>query len=91
MTGWTYLCKPWKVPLTDILPSNSIFHPGYEVAETTDENPERVAILQRLTTAYLRSALKVDESAWERAVSTIEASTGDASTGDAVGIERKAA
>jgi hypothetical protein len=24
--------------------------PGYEVAETTDENPERVAVLQRLST-----------------------------------------
>ena len=30
---------------------------GYEVAETTDENPRRVAVLQRLTWAYLRSAL----------------------------------
>ncbi|WP_426503480.1 alpha/beta hydrolase family protein [Dactylosporangium sp. McL0621] len=27
---------------------------GYESAETTDENPERVALIQRLTTAYLR-------------------------------------
>lgn len=30
---------------------------GYDVAETTDENPERVAAVQRLTTAYLRSQL----------------------------------
>ena len=37
---------------------------GYEVAETTDENPERVAVVQRMSTAYLRSALHVDERSW---------------------------
>ncbi|GAA4655775.1 alpha/beta hydrolase family protein [Arthrobacter cryoconiti] len=37
---------------------------GYEVAETTDENPERVAVLQRMSTAYLRTALHVDENSW---------------------------
>ena len=30
---------------------------GYDAAETTDESPERVATVQRLTWAYLRSAL----------------------------------
>ncbi|WP_130178434.1 chlorophyllase [Cryobacterium sp. SO1] len=40
---------------------------GYEVAETTDENPERVAIIQRLSTAYLRTALHVDENSWPAA------------------------
>ncbi|WP_112274607.1 alpha/beta hydrolase family protein [Lentzea terrae] len=30
---------------------------GYDVAETTDESPERVAVVQQLTTAYLRSQL----------------------------------
>jgi predicted dienelactone hydrolase len=40
---------------------------GYEVAETTDENPERVAVLQRLSTAYLRTALHVDEGGWAAA------------------------
>ncbi|MFD4639250.1 alpha/beta hydrolase family protein [Lentzea sp. NPDC058436] len=30
---------------------------GYDVAETTDESPERVATVLRLTTAYLRSQL----------------------------------
>ncbi|HET6860041.1 MAG TPA: alpha/beta fold hydrolase, partial [Streptomyces sp.] len=29
---------------------------GYDVAETTDENPARVSVVQRLTSAYLRSA-----------------------------------
>ncbi|MGM1018858.1 MAG: alpha/beta hydrolase family protein [Actinomycetota bacterium] len=37
---------------------------GYEVAETTDENPERVAVIQRMSTAYLRTALGVDGPSW---------------------------
>nr|WP_201471012.1 alpha/beta fold hydrolase [Microbacterium hydrocarbonoxydans] len=40
---------------------------GYEVAETTDEDPQRVAVIQRLSTAYLRTALHVDESSWPAA------------------------
>ena len=40
---------------------------GYEVAETTDESPERVAVVQRLSTAYLRSALHVDGASWPAA------------------------
>ncbi|RKH62807.1 alpha/beta hydrolase family protein [Corallococcus llansteffanensis] len=37
---------------------------GYLVTETTDENPARVAAVQRLTWAYLRTALYPDERAW---------------------------
>jgi hypothetical protein len=40
---------------------------GYEVAETTDENPERVAVIQRMSTAYLRTALHIDENSWPAA------------------------
>ncbi len=40
---------------------------GYEVAETTDENPERVAAIQRMSTAYLRTALRIDETSWPAA------------------------
>ncbi len=40
---------------------------GYEAAETTDENPARVTLLQRLTTAYLRSALHPGDDAWTKA------------------------
>ncbi|MFF7409244.1 alpha/beta hydrolase family protein [Streptomyces lydicus] len=40
---------------------------GYDVAETTDENPERVAAVQRLTWAYLRTALYPGDSAWQAA------------------------
>jgi predicted dienelactone hydrolase len=40
---------------------------GYDVAETTDENPERVAAVARLTCAYLRSELYPGDSAWQAA------------------------
>ncbi|CAL9655956.1 alpha/beta hydrolase family protein [Streptomyces levis] len=46
--------------------------PGYEVAETTDESPERVALLQRLTTAYLRDALHLDDTGWKAAATELE-------------------
>jgi dienelactone hydrolase len=41
---------------------------GYEAAETTDENPERVAIVQQLTLAFLQSALYPEKDAWATAV-----------------------
>ncbi|MFD7117869.1 alpha/beta hydrolase family protein [Streptomyces sp. NPDC059922] len=37
---------------------------GYHSAETTDENPERVALVQRVTLAYLRHALGIDSADW---------------------------
>ena len=37
---------------------------GYDAEETTDENPERVAAVQRLTWAYLRTALYPEDPAW---------------------------
>lgn len=40
---------------------------GYDVAETTDENPERVSAVQRLTWAYLRTELYPGDSAWQAA------------------------
>ncbi|QKG19790.1 alpha/beta hydrolase family protein [Actinomadura verrucosospora] len=46
--------------------------PGYGVAETTDESPERVALIQRLSTAYLRSALYPEDAAWLEACSDLE-------------------
>lgn len=46
--------------------------PGYNVTETTDENPERVALLQRVTWAYLRSALGIDDSSWAAARAALE-------------------
>ena len=47
---------------------------GYEVKETTDENPQRVALIQRLTWAYLRHALDIDDSVWPAAQKTLSES-----------------
>ncbi|MQY08893.1 alpha/beta hydrolase family protein [Actinomadura macrotermitis] len=40
---------------------------GYDAAETTDENPERVALVQQVTLAYLRHVLGLDSSTWTAA------------------------
>jgi dienelactone hydrolase len=48
---------------------------GYEVAETTDENPQRVAVLQRLTSAYLRSALDPTDTSWGAATTALNQSS----------------
>ncbi|MET9598251.1 chlorophyllase [Streptomyces sp. NPDC006459] len=47
--------------------------PGYEVAETTDESPARVALIQQLSTAFLRGALLGEDSGWKAAVTALEA------------------
>ncbi|MFD6613591.1 alpha/beta hydrolase family protein [Micromonospora chalcea] len=47
---------------------------GYDVAETTDEDPGRVAAVQRLTWAYLRSALYPGDTAWQDARDALDAS-----------------
>ncbi len=46
---------------------------GYDVAETTDENPGRVTAVQRLTWAYLRSELYPGDSAWQTACDAMTA------------------
>ncbi|WP_237167809.1 alpha/beta hydrolase family protein [Paenibacillus yonginensis] len=46
--------------------------PGYTVTETTDENPERVALIQQMTLAYLRDALGLDDWSWPAACSALE-------------------
>jgi len=48
---------------------------GYDVKETTDENPERVALIQRLTWAYLRDALDIEDSIWSAARTALSEST----------------
>lgn len=45
--------------------------PGYEVAETTDESPARVALIQQLTTAFLRSALHSEDTGWKAAATAL--------------------
>ena len=46
---------------------------GYDVAETTDENPERVAAVQQLTWAYLRTELYPGDPAWPTARAALSA------------------
>jgi predicted dienelactone hydrolase len=48
---------------------------AYNDAETTDENPERVALIQRLTWAYLRSALDPEDASWPAARTALMEST----------------
>ncbi|TVT43788.1 chlorophyllase [Hymenobacter setariae] len=45
---------------------------GYDAAETTDENPERVALVQHLTWAYLRTALYPEDPAWPNACAQLQ-------------------
>ncbi|MDR7384681.1 alpha/beta hydrolase family protein [Promicromonospora iranensis] len=40
---------------------------GYAISETTDEHPERVALVQRLSWAYLRDALDIESDSWTAA------------------------
>ncbi|KAI0884190.1 alpha/beta-hydrolase [Annulohypoxylon maeteangense] len=44
---------------------------GWDAKETEDEGPQRLAAVQRLTTAYLRSALYPGDGAWEEAVKAL--------------------
>lgn len=44
---------------------------GHEVAETTDPSPERVDLVQRVTTAWLRTRLGVDPAAWSETVADV--------------------
>jgi pimeloyl-ACP methyl ester carboxylesterase len=46
---------------------------GYTVTETTDESPDRVALIQRLTWAYLRSALYPEDPSWPQALAATTA------------------
>ncbi|MGC6589399.1 alpha/beta hydrolase family protein [Paenibacillus sp. Dod16] len=48
--------------------------PGYSAAETTDESPERVALIQQITLAYLRNELDLDDSSWPAARAALEES-----------------
>lgn len=48
---------------------------GYTVTETTDENPARVALIQRLTWAYLRSTLYPADVNWAAASAELTNST----------------
>lgn len=44
---------------------------GYDVAESQDQDPERLGVVQRLTWAYLRSALYYNDPAWREATAAL--------------------
>ncbi|GLY81547.1 alpha/beta hydrolase family protein [Actinoallomurus iriomotensis] len=48
---------------------------GYNDTRTTDESPERVAVIQRATLAYLRTALGLDDGAWPATRATLAATS----------------
>ncbi|MGC4748044.1 alpha/beta hydrolase family protein [Micromonospora sp. DT201] len=47
----------------------------FDAAETTDENPDRVAAVRALIWAYLRSELYPEDPAWTRAIAALADST----------------
>ncbi|GAA1024455.1 hypothetical protein Aple_101180 [Acrocarpospora pleiomorpha] len=49
---------------------------AYNAKDTTDESPERVALIRKASWAYLRSALEIDDTAWKQ-VQTELAETAD--------------
>jgi predicted dienelactone hydrolase len=49
---------------------------GDHDTRTTDESPERVALVQQVTLAYLRTALGLDDGAWPAARDTLAATSG---------------
>ena len=48
---------------------------GYDAAETTDESPERVALINHLTVAYLKSVLYAGDNSWQTASQALNEET----------------
>lgn len=46
---------------------------GYDARETDDEDPDRLAVTQHMTAAYLRSAFDPSDSAWSDACAALDA------------------
>jgi dienelactone hydrolase len=46
---------------------------GYRAADTTDESPERVDLIRRTSTAFLRTSLDIDATAWNTEITTVRA------------------
>ncbi|WP_328921196.1 MULTISPECIES: alpha/beta fold hydrolase [unclassified Streptomyces] len=64
-----YTCSPGSKSLLTLFEAEHSLGgiAGYEVAETTDESPARVALIQQLTTVFLRSALYPEDTSWRAA------------------------
>jgi hypothetical protein len=48
---------------------------GFDAKETTDENPERVAVLRASVWAYLRSQLYKGDASWDNAIAALAKQT----------------
>ncbi|MFE3225557.1 alpha/beta hydrolase family protein [Nocardia sp. NPDC059228] len=48
---------------------------GYNAKDTTDESPDRVALIREASWAYLRSALGIDDMAWKQAQTDLAQAT----------------
>ena len=68
-----YTCSPEPKSLLTLFGAEHSLGgiPGYEVAETTDESPARVALIQQLSTAFLHSALHPEDTSWKAAASAL--------------------
>ncbi|MBX3229419.1 MAG: alpha/beta fold hydrolase [Labilithrix sp.] len=68
-----YLLSPGEKALVTLFGAGHLLGgvSGYDVAETTDENPARVAVVQLLAWAYLRSQLFPGDPAWQEARHTL--------------------
>ncbi|MGC5007275.1 alpha/beta hydrolase family protein [Streptomyces sp. DT203] len=69
-----YTCSPGSKSLLTLFEAEHSLGgiAGYEVAETTDESPARVALIQQLTTVFLRSALYPEDTSWRAAASALD-------------------
>ncbi|MET7309152.1 alpha/beta hydrolase family protein [Streptomyces sp. NPDC005134] len=69
-----YTCSPGSKSLLTLFEAEHSLGgiAGYEVAETTDESPARVALIQQLTTVFLRSALYPEDTSWRAAATALD-------------------
>lgn len=70
-----YILSPSPKSLLTVYDAWHIFGgiSGYDVAETgEDQSPERVALVQRMTWAYLRTMLYPEDPAWSAACAALE-------------------
>ncbi|MFD5061698.1 alpha/beta hydrolase family protein [Streptomyces sp. NPDC058394] len=69
-----YTCSPGSKSLLTLFEAEHSLGgiAGYEVAETTDESPARVALIQQLTTVFLRSALYPEDTSWRAAAIALD-------------------
>jgi predicted alpha/beta-hydrolase family hydrolase len=80
-----YTCSPGSKSLLTLFGGEHLLGgvTGFDAAGTTDEDPERVAVIQRLSLAYLQSTLYDDDPSW------IQASAAFGELSDLGSIEEK--